>query len=114
MREDGERLLDIIEAIEKMEKYATQGWEVFRVDELIQNWMMRQIQIIGEAARSLSQEFRDAHPEFQWKDVIGMRHVLVHEYFGIDHDIVWRVVIEDIPNLKKHIQAMLEETADAG
>ena len=79
MRDDRERLLDILEAIERIEKYSVLGEESFRNDELIQNWMVRNIQVIGEAARGLSQVLRDENSEIPWSKIIGMRHVLVHD-----------------------------------
>ncbi len=109
MRDDRERLRHILEAIERIEKYAVSGIEVFQGDELIQNWMVRHIQIIGEAARALSQEFRDDRSEIPWPDIIAMRHVLVHEYFGIDLDIVWRVVSTELPEFKRQIEAILRQ-----
>lgn len=109
MRDDRERLLHIQEAIERIEKYASRGEEAFRKDELIQNWMVRHILIIGEAARALSPELRQRRPQVPWQDIIAMRHVLVHEYFGIDLDIVWRVVSADVGDLKRKIQAILQE-----
>jgi uncharacterized protein with HEPN domain len=78
MRDDRERLRDILEAIERIENYVDRGEGAFRRDELIQTWMTRNIQVIGEAARGISQEFRDNYPEIPWSRIIGMRHVLVH------------------------------------
>jgi uncharacterized protein with HEPN domain len=109
MRDNRERLLDILEAIERIEKYATRGEEAFRLDELIQTWMVQNIQVIGEAARALSQDFRDQHSDIPWSSVIGMRHVMVHEYFEIDLDIVWGVVSKDLPILELQLKAMLND-----
>ncbi|MFQ5532923.1 MAG: DUF86 domain-containing protein [Candidatus Methylomirabilales bacterium] len=109
MRDDRERLLHILEAIERIERYAARGREAFEQDELIQNWMVLHIQIIGEATRALSREFRESHPELPWTEMVGMRHVLVHDYFGIDLDIVWRVVERDLPDLKRKIEGILQE-----
>jgi len=109
MRADRERLVDILEAIERIEHYAVRGEEAFRADELIQNWMARQLQVIGEAARSLSQEIRDSAPEIPWSYIIGMRHILVHQYFEIDLDIVWHVVHSDLPMLKQMIVRLAGE-----
>ncbi len=109
MRNDRERLLDILEAIGRIEKYSVRGEEAFRSDELIRNWMTGHIQVIGEAARALSEEFRDATPGVPWSDIVGMRHVLVHHYFRIDLSRVWQVVSNDIPRLKQMILSLLEE-----
>lgn len=104
MRDDRERLQDILEAIGQIEKYAARGKAVFESDELIQNWMVSRLQIIGEACRGLSPEFRSKHPEVSWSDIIGMRNILVHDYFGIDTEIVWAAVEESVPHLKLQIQ----------
>jgi len=97
MRNERERLLDILEAIERIEKYAEEGKEVFEADELIQTWIVHHITIIGEACRSLSNEFQANYANVPWTDIIGMRNILVHHYFGIDTDAVWSVVERDLP-----------------
>ncbi len=96
MRSDRERLLDIQEAIERIRRYTISGREQFDQDELVQNWVMRHLSIIGEAASRLSEEARAAAPEVPWRNIIGMRHVLVHGYFQIDLDAVWSVVRHDL------------------
>ena len=106
MRSDRERLLDIVEAIERIEKYAAQGKEAFEKSDLIQNWMIRHIQVIGEAAARLTDEFRATHSEAPWAEIIGMRNILVHDYFGIDIDAVWNAVEQDLPALKDRIEKM--------
>ena len=108
MRDDRARLNDILEAIERIEKYAVRGRDALAHDELIQTWTVYYLQIVGEAARSLSNEFRQHHPEIPWTDIIGMRNVLAHRYFGIDVDIVWSAVERDLPQLKEHIEAILK------
>lgn len=109
MRDDRARLRHILEAIAHIEKYAARGEKAFRSDELIQSWMVRHLQIIGEAARALSSQVRDHHPEVPWLNIMDMRNVLVHEYFGIDLDIVWRVVERELPDLRRKIEAILKE-----
>jgi uncharacterized protein with HEPN domain len=104
MRSDREKLLDILEAIERIERYAVQGREAFERNELIQTWFTQNLQVIGEAARSLSLEIRDQHPDIPWKKIIGMRNILTHNYFEIDFDIVWAVVERELPTLKQDIE----------
>jgi uncharacterized protein with HEPN domain len=109
MRDNRERLLDMLEAIERIEKYSIRGEAAFRLDELIQTWMAQNIQVIGEAARALSQDLKDLYPDVPWTNIVGMRHVMVHEYFEIDLDIVWEVVTKDLPSLKHHVKTMLKD-----
>lgn len=109
MRSNRERLLDIQEAIERIEKYAQRGKKAFENDELIQNWIIHHLQIIGEAATRLSENFQESHPDVPWFKITGMRNILVHDYFGIDTKIVWKVVERDLPLLKKNISHLLKD-----
>ncbi|BER91688.1 hypothetical protein M15_04320 [Atrimonas thermophila] len=84
MRNPKERLLDILDAITKIERYAARGREAFERDELIQVWILHHLQIIGEAAARLGRDFCKAHPQVPWAEIIAVRNILVHEYFGID------------------------------
>lgn len=108
MRDQRERLLDILEAIEKTEKYAARGKSEFERDELVQIWTLHHLQIVGEAARALESDLRETLPEIPWIQIIGMRNVLVHQYFEIDTEIVWSVVEKDLPSLKKQVQVLLQ------
>ena len=111
MRNPEERLHDILEAIGHIERYTTRGRRAFEQDELIQNWFVRHLQIIGEAARALPQDTRDRAPQIPWSQMVGMRHILVHNYFGIDTELVWDVVDRDLPPLKREIEALLGKLA---
>jgi uncharacterized protein with HEPN domain len=109
MRDDRERLLDILEAIEKIEKHAARGRDAFLQDELLQIWMVHHIQVIGEAAAAVSHKLRDRYPDVPWPDIIAMRNVLVHQYFGIDLDQVWSTISTDLRDLKKDVQTILQQ-----
>jgi uncharacterized protein with HEPN domain len=109
VRDPKERLRDILDAIANIERYAVRGRTAFENDELIQNWFVRHLQIIGEAADALPRELRDQKPDIPWAQIIGMRHILVHDYFVIDTDIVWDAVERDLPDLKIKIEAMLRK-----
>ena len=109
MRTDLERLADVREAIERIEKYAMRGRHAFDHDELIQTWVVHHIEIIGEARSLVSEGFKASHPEIPWKKIVGMRNVLVHHYFGIDEDLVWDAVDRELPELKRAIEASLKE-----
>lgn len=106
MRSDLARLVDILDAISGIERYLSTR-ESFDSDERTQTWMVSRLQIIGQAARHLSQEFRDRHSEVPWRLVIGMRNHLVHGYFDIDPDIVWAAITERIPELKLYVELAL-------
>lgn len=109
MREDRAWLLDILEALEKIEKYAAKGERAFHEEELVQVWIIYYIQVIGEAANQLSTSFRSSHDEVPWKNVTAMRNFLVHQYFGIDLNEVWDTVSTDLPVLKAKILKILDE-----
>ena len=108
MRDDRERLLDILEAIERIEKYTARGRSVFDEDELIQTWVLYHLQIIGEAVRALSPETTSDAEDIEWSKIIGMRNILVHNYFGIDTEVVWAVIENDLAILKSTIQNYLD------
>jgi uncharacterized protein with HEPN domain len=93
-------LLDMLLAARKVREFTRDiGWEQFQTDEVLQHAAMHLIQTIGEAARKVSVDFRQAHPEIPWQSIIGMRNRLVHEYFRIIAVEVWRVIEEDVPEL---------------
>lgn len=89
MRSDRERFLDIQEAIDKIERYVPRGRQSFENDEMFQVWVVRHLQIIGEAASRVSVDTQKRFPEIPWGKMIGMRQVLVHGYFDIDLEVVW-------------------------
>lgn len=107
MRDDRERLQDILEAIERIERYTVLGRTRFETNELVQSWFIQHLQIIGEASRSLSQPTRDLAPQIPWRQIIGMRNILTHSYFEVDLDIVWAAVSVNIPDLKPQIEGLL-------
>ena len=100
-------MLDIQEAIDRIERYAASGREAFERDELVQTWILHHLQILGEAVRAITSDLKQQHPEISWQQIAGMRNILVHDYFGIDLDIVWAVVEKDLPALKQRIAKML-------
>jgi uncharacterized protein with HEPN domain len=107
MRSDRERLLDILEAIGKIQSRQGMTRSSFDTSDLLQVWIVHYLQIIGEAASRLSDEIRERFPDISWGQIIGMRHVLVHGYFDVDLDIVWAAVEVNLPILKTQVEAML-------
>jgi len=107
MRDDRARLQDILEAIARIEQYRAGGRSAFDQNELVQTWVIYHIQIIGEAARGLSAQLTAQHPQVPWSGIVGMRNILIHTYFRINRDAVWKVVEHDIPALKQQISQIL-------
>ena len=107
MRDVTERLRDILDAISHVERYARRGRDSFDRDELIQTWIVHHLQIIGEAAAGLGSDFHNAHSEVPWPQIVALRNILVHEYFGVDLEEVWATVERDLPALKVQVQALL-------
>ena len=112
MRKDRVRLQDILEAIEKIERYVDRGRRAFDTDEMLQVWVVYHLQILGEAASKLSPEIRAQYPDVPWTQIVGMRNILVHGYFGIDLQVVWSVIERDLPRLKPQIIAILYDLGD--
>jgi uncharacterized protein with HEPN domain len=98
-------LQHILEAIERIETY-TEGIErdAFRKDSMAQDAVIRQLEVLGEAASQLSDETRDQYGMVPWQDITGMRNKLIHGYFGVDVDVVWKTVQEDLPQLKRELE----------
>jgi len=108
MWRDDAYLLDMLLATRKVRDFTQNVTEEqFRSDELTQNAVMRQIQIIGEAARKVSLQYQQEHPEVPWQGIIGMRNRLVHEYFRIIPERVWDVAEQDIPELIRLIEPLV-------
>ncbi|KPL01927.1 MAG: hypothetical protein AMJ73_09490 [candidate division Zixibacteria bacterium SM1_73] len=104
-------LKDILEAVRKIKKY-TENISVddFVKDELIQDGVVRNLEIIGEAVKNLPEDIKSSKSQVEWKKIAGLRDILIHGYFGIDADIVWDVVENKIPELRQKILQILSET----
>lgn len=112
-RDDTVYLHDILDAIRQIESYV-EGftYEQFGVDRLRQDGVVRQLEIIGEAAPCLTEEFRSQHAEIPWKEIIGTRHKIVHQYFEVHLETVWDTIFEDLPPLKKWVSGILGEVGE--
>ena len=107
MRDAAERFYDMLEAIQRIEKYTGRGRQVFVSDELVQTYVVHNLQILGEAAAKIPIDVHGQYPGLPWPKMIGMRNVLVHNYFNIDLEIVWAVVERELPALKRAIEEIL-------
>ncbi len=81
--------------------------EAYEQDEVLRLALTRLIEVIGEAANRVSEEFRAAHPEMPWFEMIGMRHRIVHDYMNVDEDVIWAVVQKDLPALAEILQKII-------
>jgi len=107
-RDDTVYLQHILDAIRKVEVYIQDLNETaFLQNDLVQDGVIRQIEIIGEAAKRLSSGLRKKHGRIPWQDIAGMRDKLVHDYFGVDIEKVWLTAIEDLPILKDEVEKIL-------
>jgi len=94
----------ILEAVDRILLFGQDGETRFRTDVRTQDAIIRTLQVMGEAAKKVSTQARDAHPEIPWKDIAGMRDRVVHDYFGVSLDIVWDVVVNHIPPLRDKVR----------
>ncbi len=108
-KEDSIYLEHILESIKWIEEYLLKvTYDSFIDNHLIQDGVIRQIEIIGEVSKRISKALTDSNELVPWKDIIGMRNKLIHDYLGVDVDAVWETAVNDIPNLKREISKMLK------
>ncbi|MBP1780072.1 MAG: hypothetical protein H6Q86_6083 [candidate division NC10 bacterium] len=106
-------LQHIRDAIARIEVYTAAGRRAFLSDTMVQDAVIRNLEVIGEAVRNLPIDLRRRHPKIPWRSITALRNVLIHEYFGVDIDIVWRVVERRLPTLKRHVVLMLKKSSQA-
>lgn len=109
MRSDRERLEDILAAIAQIEQYTLEGKSGFERERLIQDGVIHQIVIIGEAVRAISPELREQKADLPWAAMVAMRNILVHRYYEVNLEIVWLVVEQNLPDIKRQIEVILQE-----
>ena len=107
---DKARLLHISDAIKEIENYiANSSYEDFQSNSMMQFATVKQLEIIGEASNQLTEHFKKLYREFEWREIIGLRNILIHEYFGIDTKIVWDILQIDLPKLKSQVEEILKQ-----
>jgi uncharacterized protein with HEPN domain len=100
-------LEDIMLGIQKIGRYTSEmDHEAFLRDELVIDGVARNLEIIGEAARQLPEEFKRVHTQISWTQIAGLRNRIVHDYFGLDLEIIWQLIQHDLPELEKQVRAL--------
>jgi len=108
VKDDRVYLRHILEALNAIAEYTTDGKEAFFQRRLVQDGVIRNLEIIGEAAKNVSTALRDANPDIPWQKIAGLRDVLIHQYFGVDLEAVWQMVEHRLPTLKTRILSLLD------
>ena len=107
MKDDKLYLIHMAECIERIESYIQGGREAFMQSSMAQDAVIRNFEVMGEAAKRIPQGLRDRYPDLPWQRIAGLRDVLIHDYMRVDLDEVWNIVERDLPDFKSKIQAIL-------
>lgn len=107
---DPVRVQHILKAIEEIESFL-QGidYEGFECSSLLQSAVIRQLEVLGEAANRISPDLQNAHPEVAWPQIVGLRNLLIHQYFGVIPHLIWQIVSTDVPVLKGQMEEIHKE-----
>ncbi|MFP3936934.1 MAG: DUF86 domain-containing protein [Phycisphaerae bacterium] len=107
MKDDRLYLEHILQAIRKIEEYTADGRDAFMTDRKSQDAVLRNFEIIGEATKRLGKECKTRRPDIPWRDIAGLRDVLIHNYMGVKLNRVWGVVERDLPRLRQAVEDLL-------
>lgn len=109
MKDDRLYIIHILERIHKIEEYTNGGYQDFIASSLQQDAVIRNLEVIGEAVRNISDRLKQAYPDVPWRRIAGLRDLLIHRYMGVDVQEVWNIVEKDIPELKEAVRRIDDE-----
>ena len=109
MRDDRVYVQHVLDCIDRVQRYCKDGKEVFFVEELIQDAVLRNLQTLAESTQRISDQLKASHPEIDWRAISGFRNVLVHDYLGINLVRVWEIVSVHLPLLRSQLEAIQRE-----
>jgi uncharacterized protein with HEPN domain len=111
VRDDRVYLGHILEAVQLIESYTARGREMFLADRMVRDAVLRNLEVIGEAVKNVSPGLRSRRPDVPWQRIAAMRDVLIHQYFGVDPILVWEIIEQRLPQLKRGVESLLAELA---
>ena len=100
-------LAQILERIVRIEGFALSGKKSFLADPMIQDAVIRNLEVIGEASRRVGAEYQAAHPEIPWREMAGLRNILIHDYESVNLEKIWQVVEKELPSVKGALEKIL-------
>jgi uncharacterized protein with HEPN domain len=107
VKDDRVYLEHIRDALRDIATYTSTGRDAFFAEQMRQDATLRKLEVIGQAVKNLSEETKSHQPNVPWKQIAGMRDKVIHDYFGVNLEIVWVVIEKDLPTLERAIQALL-------
>jgi uncharacterized protein with HEPN domain len=113
IKDDRLYLIHIKECIDRIERYSSKGRAGFLADTMAQDAIVRNLQTLAESTQRLSDATKQKTPEVDWRAIAGFRNVVVHDYLGVDLEQVWRILQQDLPGFKIHIEALLIDLGES-
>lgn len=101
---------DIIESMENIEEYIEgHTFDTFQTNKMVFDAVIRNLEVIGEASKNVPDDIRERYEDIPWQRMVGLRNILIHEYFGINKQIVWKIITENLPDIKPKVKQLLNE-----
>lgn len=110
MKDDRVYLQHILEALQDIATYCGSDHSAFLDDRMRQDATLRKLEVIGQAVKNLSEDSKSRQPEIPWKQIAGMRDKVIHDYFGVNLEIVWAVVQKELPKLRVAVEGLLKDS----